>query len=306
MVKLADVTDLRMFDPMIHRVLIDELARDSGRARAEHIDRVDVAGVQRFLGRHFKRVERELENFRIRFLDADHLRVDDDVEEISRGPSRFASPATRPSAFETMPSLKPADLSRSSASWVPSRTMRHMHGLGMHRAEPRRDIGELLFAEFPPHPSRRERNPRMRHSGRGFSPTSNDDRARRGPRIPHAPASAPRVCGPGGKIRPRAASKSRKASVPPKSNSSALTLAFGSACAMPLLDGASDSAGVLIFNVSRDLTTEPRDAWLRRRGIKRYDFSGFFFRNQEIMFSGIIEDLGKVADITAERRGRER
>ena len=83
-------------------------------ARADDIDVIEIAHMNRRLGATPCTFEREREEARVRFLDAFHERVADGVE-VAEEPVRSKTRLTTPLPFETTASFTPRLRRRSSA-----------------------------------------------------------------------------------------------------------------------------------------------------------------------------------------------
>src|SRR5579885_468608 len=80
-VQFADMANLAMVDPIVTAVLIDQSGFDSRRARADHVDRIDVPGKARLGRRDAQALERDAKNARIGFGHSDDVRIDYRVKE---------------------------------------------------------------------------------------------------------------------------------------------------------------------------------------------------------------------------------
>src|SRR5579875_4155090 len=81
-VQLVNALDPGVLDPRVLAHDVDQLASgDSGRLRTDHIDRVQVARKQGLMGRDAEALQRDMENTRIGFGNADYVRINDDVEK---------------------------------------------------------------------------------------------------------------------------------------------------------------------------------------------------------------------------------
>src|SRR5262249_47010958 len=77
--QVGEARDTRTVDRSVAALRIEKDREHPGAARALHVDLVDVADVDRFLGPRATGIQRQREDARIRLLDAHEVRVDDDA-----------------------------------------------------------------------------------------------------------------------------------------------------------------------------------------------------------------------------------
>src|ERR1035437_2756806 len=149
--QLPDMPNLLVIDPRVALMLIDQPRLDPRRARALHVDRIDVTRKSHFVGTGAQALERDLKYPRVGLCYPDNLRVDYHVE-VRRQPeslrARFAlplrirhDPESVSRRFERLQRLE-----RPRPHHAPER------GLAMYRAKLRRAFAKFLF-----------RNSRRRH-----------------------------------------------------------------------------------------------------------------------------------------------